>query len=338
MRILNQRAFRLLPWVLLLAAESACSGGADSGEETGSSTGGTLLEATGGSLTEPGSGGASSGGVTGASGGAVGSGGASLGTGGAPASGGAGNSGGQATGGDTAGTGGVVGTGGEDGTGGVVGVGGTAQDMFEPCPAAGPCKILPLGDSITVGWGSADYSGYRVELFRKARDDGHDVTFTGTKEDGPGTVDGVPFPRKHEGVASQTITQIQARIDGALAVEIPHIVLVHAGTNDVNFSPDGVEDRLPILVDKLLDELPDALIVVASIVPFPQFSDRVSAYNATIPGMLQERIDAGAHVLFVDQFAGYPAGSELPDGVHPNEAGYERMATKWYDAIQPYLR
>ena len=47
-------------------------------------------------------------------------------------------------------------------------------------------------------------------------------------------------------------------------------------------------------------------------------------------------IDAGENVLFVDQFAGFPE-SELGDGVHPNQAGYERMAGKWWEAIESYL-
>ena len=29
--------------------------------------------------------------------------------------------------------------------------------------------------------------------------------------------------------------------------------------------------------------------------------------------------------------------SELGDGVHPNQAGYARMAGVWYEAIEPYL-
>lgn len=336
MRALNQRSFRLLPWFCFLVVGSACSGGSEPEGDSGTSTGGTSA-ASGG---ETGTGGDASGtgGVVGAGGGEFGAGGTSLATGGEAPTGGSENSGGQATGGDADSAGGEFGSGGEVGTGGLEGVGGTAPEVFEPCPAVGPCKILPLGDSITVGWGSPEYSSYRVELFRKARNDSHEITFMGTKMDGPSTVDGVSFPRKHEGVASQTITQIQGRIDAALAAETPHIVLVHAGTNDVNFSPVGVADRLPVLVDKLLTELPDALIVVASIIPFPQFSDRVTAFNATIPGMVEERASAGAHVLFVDQFAGYPANSELPDGVHPNDAGYARMAGKWYEAIEPYLR
>ena len=48
------------------------------------------------------------------------------------------------------------------------------------------------------------------------------------------------------------------------------------------------------------------------------------------------RGDAGKHILFVDQFMGFP-GMELQDGVHPNSAGYARMARVWFAAITPYL-
>jgi lysophospholipase L1-like esterase len=46
--------------------------------------------------------------------------------------------------------------------------------------------------------------------------------------------------------------------------------------------------------------------------------------------------DTGKHILFVDQFKGFPT-SELGDGVHPNQAGYARMAGVWYEAIKGYL-
>jgi lysophospholipase L1-like esterase len=55
-----------------------------------------------------------------------------------------------------------------------------------------------------------------------------------------------------------------------------------------------------------------------------------------VPGIVEERADQGKHVLFVDQFEGFPT-NELADGVHPNPAGYSRMANAWYEAIEPYL-
>jgi lysophospholipase L1-like esterase len=249
-------------------------------------------------------------------------------------------SGGQSSGGEASGgqsSGGQDGSGGESASGGQGSSSGGAMNApFEPCPASGACKILPLGDSITVGWGSTNYGSYRVELFRRARTAGHEITFTGTKADGPNTVDGVTFPRKHEGIAGETISQIQGRVDAALRAETPHIVIVHAGTNDMSRMPDGAATRLEGLVDKLTNDLPDALIVVSTIVPFPQYASQVTAFNATVQPMIEERADAGKHVIFVDQFQGFP-NNELGDGVHPNDAGYTRMAGKWFSAIEDYL-
>ncbi|WP_234022901.1 SGNH/GDSL hydrolase family protein [Sorangium cellulosum] len=234
---------------------------------------------------------------------------------------------GQGTGGDPAGSTSSVGSGGG---------GGSPDPGFQPCPETGPCKILPLGDSITFGLGFD--GGYRVELFRLAREDGHEITFTGTQQmNGPTMVDGAPFPRNHEGISGQTIQQIANRVPTPALGEMPHIVLLHAGTNDMYQSPNGAPMRLGALLDELIAEAPDALIVVSNIIPFPGAAAAVNTFNATIPAMVEERAAAGAHIVFADQFTGFPT-SELGDGVHPNQAGYARMAGVWYDAIDDYLR
>src|SRR5690606_34614962 len=120
------------------SSQWACSSDAEG--PAGSGAGGSV--ATGGAVS---SGGAapSTGGITG--------------TGGSGAGGGAG-AGGLPDGGDVAPTGGATGSGGGEGGG------------FEPCPETGPCKVLPLGDSITVGLGVG--GGDRVELVGRARADG----------------------------------------------------------------------------------------------------------------------------------------------------------------------
>lgn len=259
-----------------------------------------------------------------ASGGATATGGA-FGSGGVPAAGGAFGSGGA----PGSGGGGVPSSGGESATGGADGA------VFQPCPTDAPCKILPLGDSITFGLGFD--GGYRVELFRLAQEAGHDITFTGSQApNGPNTVAGLPFPRNHEGISGQTIQQIADRIPSPGLDEAPHIVLVHAGTNDMWAGASGAPDRLGALVDELLMVAPDALIVVSNIIPWPAQSGAVAAYNAEVQPKIQTRMQETDHLLFVDQFDGFPA-DELGDGIHPDEAGYARMATKWFAAIEPYL-
>jgi lysophospholipase L1-like esterase len=246
--------------------------------------------------------------------------------------------GGGGSGGETSTPDGGDGAGGtsEGGAGGesAGGAGGSGEDPsgFQPCPEGEPCKILPLGDSITFGLGFD--GGYRVELFRLALEGEHDITFTGTQSpNGPNMVDGVTFPRNHGGISGQTISQIAGRIPNPELGDMPHIILVHAGTNDMNGQAQGASDRLGDLMDKLIEEAPDALLVFSNIIPF---NNSVPAFNETVPGMVEERAAAGAHIIFVDQYEGFP-NNELGDGVHPNEAGYARMASKWYEAIEEYL-
>lgn len=116
----------------------------------------------------------------------------------------------------------------------------------------------------------------------------------------------------------------------------PHIILLHIGTNDMR-NPNGAPARLATLVDQIVDGAPNALLVVAKIVPYPGASDAVNTFNAAIPDIVQDAADRGKHVIMVDQFMGFPS-NELADGVHPSPAGYARMAGVWYAAISSYLR
>ena len=258
----------------------------------------------------------------------------SAGSGGAAAGNGGGSSGGSAGGGSGGSAGGGFGgsAGGGAGTGGG-GSGGVAT--FEPCPTSGPCRILPLGDSITDGFGTP--GGYRIQLFRLTLEADQDITFVGGSMNGPDTVDGEPFPQNHEGHSGWTIAQIDGIVrDSALDVD-PHIILLHIGTNDMFQSANGAPERLSELIDQIVERAPNALLAVAKIIPFPGAASAVDTFNAAIPGLVQAQSDAGKHVILVDQFTGFPT-SELADGVHPNPDGYSRMANTWYSAISSYLR
>lgn len=261
-------------------------------------------------------------------------------SGGAPSTGGVLSSTG-ATGGLPAGTGGFgtggtgsggVGSGGES-SGGQPSSGGAAT--FDPCPAAEPCKVLPLGDSITFGLGLPGGGAYRIELFALAVADGKSMTFVGSQSNGPDTVAGKPFPKEHDGYSGFTIQQIADMIPDKLA-PAPHIVLVHLGTNDMYLSPAGAEQRLGALIDEITTALPDSLLVVSTIIPFPG-NPNVDAFNAALPAQVDARKAAGKHVLLVDQFTGFPVEELLEDKVHPDVDGYARMAGVWYAAIAPYL-
>jgi GDSL-like lipase/acylhydrolase family protein len=203
--------------------------------------------------------------------------------------------------------------------------------MYNPCPTNGdPCRILPVGDSITFG---INYEGsYRPELFHKAVMAGQKITFTGTLQNGPTMVDMMPFPRRFEATSGITIDGISKQITNNKTLMMPaDIVLIHIGTNDMYMTPAGAPDRLGKLIDQIITGLPDALVAVAKIIPLSQSKDAVNTYNAAIPGVVQTRVAAGKHVIVVDLFTGFPPGDM--DSVHPYQTGYNWMGDKWYDAI-----
>jgi hypothetical protein len=228
---------------------------------------------------------------------------------------------------------------------------------YDPCPPKGmPCVILPVGDSITQGAGSPDGGSYRSPLFHLAHMNLQTITFVGSGADGPTMVDGVAFPRNHEGHSGYNIDATQGRMGispffpAAITTYKPHIVLLMIGTNDVDTGETTIPDRLGKLLDSMLMPDPKLLVVVAQIVPqqIPEagpdsLNTLVKAYNAAIPGVVKTRTDAGKHVVVVDMFTAFTAvpnysSALLTDRLHPNGAGYMVMANTWYAAIRQYLK
>ena len=223
---------------------------------------------------------------------------------------------------------------------------------FAPCPTDGtPCAIMPLGDSISFGIGSSG-GGYRVELFRQALADERQITFVGTAPpNGPANVDGQPFPRSHQGHSGFTISgggagSLAGLVDAAIAATDPNIILLMIGTNDINgnLNVGNAPARLGALLDQITEDAPDALLMVAQIVPTTNAdtNTRVQAYNAAIPALVQQRADAGRHVLLVDMFAPFVdtpnfGAALMNDFLHPNDAGYVVMGQTWYDALASFL-
>ena len=134
------------------------------------------------------------------------------------------------------------------------------------------------------------------------------------------------------------VNQIKELAPGALDNEMPHIILLMIGTNDVVWADvnGDTPGNLGSLLDLLTSQAPDALIVVAKITPC-NMGGNITAYNNAIPGVVEPRIADGKHLVLVDMYDGFPQGGLSSDGVHPNPTGYGFMADVWYEAIHDYL-
>lgn len=212
------------------------------------------------------------------------------------------------------------------------------------CPTLGACKILPLGDSITDGVGMAGGGAYRIQLFTRAVEAGQSITFVGSLRNGPSNIAGKQFPQNHDGHSGNSINEIAAKIPNPILSEKPDIILLMIGTNDVWKEPENIRDpasmaqRLGLLLDKLIDHQPNALLAVALIVPRNDYaSNWAQEYVKVIPAVVKARADMGFDVILVDQNSNFPNNGFSDDNLHPNRVGYTAMGDVWYEAIKGYL-
>jgi lysophospholipase L1-like esterase len=195
----------------------------------------------------------------------------------------------------------------------------------------GGVRVMPLGDSITEG--TQVPGGSRTGLWQRAAGAGYRIDFVGSQFNGPAELG----DHDHEGHPGWRIDQIDANIVGWLRTTDPHSVLLHIGTNDIlqNSNVGGAPGRLSTLVDHITATVPNAEVFVATIIPLANSGQEsaVRTFNATIPGMVQGKVNAGKHVHLVDMHAVLTA-ADLIDGIHPTAAGYDKMAATWYSALR----
>jgi lysophospholipase L1-like esterase len=193
-----------------------------------------------------------------------------------------------------------------------------------------PLRVMPLGDSITWGVGSSTGNGYRAPLWDKLAADGHPLDFVGT-----GRAGSMSDP-DNEGHSGYRIDQIAALADASLTRYRPNVVTLEIGTNDLNgnYQVPTATARLKSLVNQITVAAPDATVLVASLVVSTSGSEEQhrAAYNQAIPQIVSDAQAAGKRVAYVDMSSLTTA--DLADALHPNDAGYQKMADAFHRGVQ----
>ena len=200
---------------------------------------------------------------------------------------------------------------------------GAVRDAVATSPR--PLRIMAVGDSITEG-GDAD--GYRRPLLDRLRSEGYAVEFVGSR--------GRP-PLVHEGYGGKNAEFLAEVVPQRLRDHRPDIVLLHAGHN--HFADEqpvpGIVAATESLIAAAREANPEVIVLVAQVIP----SGKLPKY-AYLPDLNRQLADLADRldVILVDQASGFDWTTDATDDkVHPNAAGYAKMADRWHDALVPVL-
>jgi len=208
-------------------------------------------------------------------------------------------------------------------------------------------RIMPLGDSITYDWSFSDLtnprpitirSGYRNYLWYQLQDQGYDVDFVGSYNAGSAIIP--TFDPDNEGYPGMTTMELANIVYNKLVQNPADIILLHIGTNDWSIDTLG----LSIIFDEIQryeDNYQHPITIIAArIINAPSYYPHISTFNENLQNLVNTRItDYGDDIIVVDMEygAGLNYTTDFYDSLHPNNIGYQKMATVWYNTLKDLL-
>jgi len=217
-------------------------------------------------------------------------------------------------------------------------------------------KILPLGNSLTKGIyctngqvegcispSDGEVVGYRLALYNALVNAGYNIDFVGNEIAGYS----VFSDYNHAGYPGFWSAQLATKMDDngnyLMNSTTPDIVLLEIGTNDVyggSTSIEGVRSVLNEIDEYETSSGKQVLVFLSRIIRFAQGSFNetlVSTFNDNLYNLYNTRKSAGDLIEWLDIGANLsnlrePSG-DMVDELHPNQAGYNKMAQQWFNAI-----
>jgi lysophospholipase L1-like esterase len=203
--------------------------------------------------------------------------------------------------------------------------------------------VDPVGDSITQGAGTnpgdtTRNTGYRFPVWNALQAAGINVRLNGQQS---ANHDANVVQVFHDGFSGDTIAQIKARVLNSIPALYPEVVLLHAGTNDIQAATPA---------NTIITALDDLILTIWNLGQRPGFNRLklievavlcdvhigkaiTPVVNAAIPGLCAAHYAAGRNVLAVDMYntLGPNPGPNFNGASqpHPNETGYQLMAKQW---------
>lgn len=211
------------------------------------------------------------------------------------------------------------------------------SQALPPVDVSQHLRIMPLGDSITVGVGSTTGDGYRWDLARYVIEvqQLYTANYVGSQSSGQES-----NPR-HEGHSGWRIDDLTTGIDGWMATYQPDVVLLHAGVNDARQGADAqtMATRMQALLGRILADSPTVRVIVGDVIPpwYGTQQDVASVAVQRFDAMLPSIVAAAGPRVSLARMSVAVTSSQLGDGLHPNDTGYRYMAWVWWRCMGPLL-
>jgi acyl-CoA thioesterase I len=182
----------------------------------------------------------------------------------------------------------------------------------------GPAVIF-VGTSLTAGYGLGTGQAYPAVVERLAADDG------------------LPIRAVNAGLSGETSAGALRRIDWVLRSPAD-IVVVETGANDGlrALDVDATRANITAIVRRVQQQRPRARMLLVQMEAPPNFgADYTSRFRAMYGEIAAE---TGATLLpfLLEGVAAVPE-MNLPDGIHPNPAGAERVAANIWAGLRPIV-
>lgn len=177
--------------------------------------------------------------------------------------------------------------------------------------------IVALGDSLTAGFGLPDSAAFPNVLQRRLKEKGFDVEIS------------------NAGVSGDTTAGGLARLDWSTPGGTD-LVIVELGANDMlrNLPPAGARKNLEAILSNLRDRKIPA--VLAGMKSLGNWGEQYLREFEGIYPDLAAQFSAPLYPFFLEGVSGQ-ADLTLPDGLHPNAKGVERIVDSFLPFIERVL-
>jgi acyl-CoA thioesterase I len=180
-------------------------------------------------------------------------------------------------------------------------------------------RLLIIGTSLTAGPGIAPEAAYPARLQERI------------------DAAGLPYRVVNAGVSGETSAGALRRLDWLLR-EPADVVVVETGANDMlrGLDPESTRANLDRILLRLTRAEPRPRILLVPMRALPNLGAEYAARFEAIYPELAARHGVRLLPFLLDGVAGEPS-LNLPDGMHPNARGHERIARTLWPAIRMEL-